>query len=116
MSQLTLDLAPAPTWKPLRREQARVLWVLHLLSTGTPWQITERIEEGFGSEGFGVRRYERGCTASRLSELAAVGVVEVCGSAPSPVKPSVSESVYRVAPLGQARLDEARLLVAGEGQ
>lgn len=115
MSQLTFALDPAPPVKPLRREQARVLWVLHLLCTGTPWQITERIEAGFGREGFGVRRYERGCTASRLSELAAVGVVEVCGSAPSPVKPSVSESVYRVTPLGVSRLGEARALLAKEG-
>lgn len=102
-----LDLAPPPPVKPLRLEQARVLLALGDSERAvTPWEITNYFRVG------GLSLYERGWVASRLSELARMGCVEVVGHVDGPV--GRPESLYALTAFGQSRVGEAHRIMEGK--
>ena len=103
--QLMLDLSPAPPAKPLRLEQARVLLALAGRGQSAAWDLTVALRLS------GLSLYERGWVASRLSELARLGCVEVVGHIDGPV--GRPESLYALTAFGQSRVQEAHRTMEG---
>lgn len=100
MSQLALDLAPAPEWKPLRLEQARILAALAANDCPvTGWDICAQLVKRLPS-------YQQGWVASRLSELHRLGLVECVGSVAGPFGRPLR--LYAVTASGWSRMGEAR--------